>query len=979
MPTCDRRSFVPLAIEAFLQQDHAERELVIVDDGEPVADLIPEDPRIHYHRLDRRTVLGTKRNLACEAARGEILLHWDDDDWYPADRVSRQVAALAATGAEVCGTRTLLFHDPVTARAWCYEYPERARPWVAGSSLAFSRTFWTGHPFDAVPTGEDTRLLWRSGSRRIAAIGGPPLLVVTLHARNTTRTRTSGSRWTPVPVADVVAAMGEETADRYRAAARPSALRTASRPAPDRPAARPSPATARTAAGTPPPSSQAGIRPPAVTIAIPYHGCRRYVRRAVVSALEQTFRDTRVVVVNDADPVPPWDLLADIADPRLVRFDLACNGGRYFADAVVLGASASPYFVVQDADDWSEPTRVERLLEAVTAAGADAAVSASAVHRPGAGPAAGVVVRPRFATEPITERARHLCDHHGLFTREALLRLGGCYGGLRIGYDTLVMNLLLMTGRVIYVDDVLYHRTVRPDSLTRAPVTGFGSPARSAALAEVQRRHGLAFRAHRLHAQGALTRTELLDRVRALTDGQVEDEDRRRLRAEVVRLQQQLAAPPGDHPAAHPGTRPATATRPRTPTVADLLWSRELPWDDGWTLPRSTAVEIVEQLRRSGAREVLEAGSGASTVVLAAQAVRTGGRVVSLEHEPRYAERTTGLLRRWGLEEAAEVRLSPLVPRTCGRDRYPWYADPPEGRWDAVVVDGPPQRFGRQAALFAVADSLADRWQLLLHDAHREHERRCLQLWREHFHLQSTVHDTDDQGLAVLRPEDRPTSALPVEGLGISVLTGHRPELFRRTMEALVDHAGDLLRTSPVVVLVNGSDPVTERYARTLDFVDDVVAVPGRPAPVGPAASWAVTALLARAEVSFLLHLEDDWLACSLDDTWAARAAGILREDDAVGQVRLRHRGDRVLSRHMVTGRPIVWEEADGHARSPSAHFTFNPSLIRARQAHLLFPCSDEAEAQRRFVRGGWATVQQSPGVFRHIGDGDSLRRRLRR
>ena len=61
---------------------------------DPVGDLIPADPRIRYLRETPRRVLGDKRNRLCELARGEIIVHWDDDDWHGRDRIARQVAAL---------------------------------------------------------------------------------------------------------------------------------------------------------------------------------------------------------------------------------------------------------------------------------------------------------------------------------------------------------------------------------------------------------------------------------------------------------------------------------------------------------------------------------------------------------------------------------------------------------------------------------------------------------------------------------------------------------------------------------------------------------------------------------------------------------------------------------------------------------------------------------------------------------------------
>src|SRR5712691_6677735 len=102
MPTADRRGFVPRAVACFLAQDYAERELIILDDGaDSVADLVPNDERVTYLRVDARLPLGTKRNRCIEASRGELIMHWDDDDWHAAHRISVQVAQLQAQQAEV--------------------------------------------------------------------------------------------------------------------------------------------------------------------------------------------------------------------------------------------------------------------------------------------------------------------------------------------------------------------------------------------------------------------------------------------------------------------------------------------------------------------------------------------------------------------------------------------------------------------------------------------------------------------------------------------------------------------------------------------------------------------------------------------------------------------------------------------------------------------------------------------------------------
>ena len=131
MPTANRRRFVPGAIAQFLAQDYADAELVILDDGEDsVADLIPQDTRIRYLRTPRYKTLGAKRNAACEAARGDVILHWDDDDWYAPNRVRLQVDALRDSDADACGIDRALFVDPRMPAAWEYMYPASGTPWV---------------------------------------------------------------------------------------------------------------------------------------------------------------------------------------------------------------------------------------------------------------------------------------------------------------------------------------------------------------------------------------------------------------------------------------------------------------------------------------------------------------------------------------------------------------------------------------------------------------------------------------------------------------------------------------------------------------------------------------------------------------------------------------------------------------------------------------------------------------------------------
>jgi hypothetical protein len=209
MPTADRRPFVPRAVRQFLAQDYPNKELVILDDGaDGVADLVPDDPRVRYLRHAGRMPLGTKRNDCVRASRGELIMHWDDDDWMAPRRIRCQVEALLASGAEVCGLRRALFHDPGTGRTWLYEYPAGARPWLIGGTLLYRLDFWRRAPFPAVNAGEDTRFLWAHALERVAEPDDFTFYVALIHPGNTSPKLPQGDYWSAWP-GDVAQLMGD--------------------------------------------------------------------------------------------------------------------------------------------------------------------------------------------------------------------------------------------------------------------------------------------------------------------------------------------------------------------------------------------------------------------------------------------------------------------------------------------------------------------------------------------------------------------------------------------------------------------------------------------------------------------------------------------------------------------------------------------------------------------------------------------------
>ena len=212
MPTADRRWFVQRALAYFLRQDYRDRELLVLDDGEDrVEDLMPDDGRVRYVGLDRRLVLGAKRNRACELARGEVIVHWDDDDWQAPGRISYQVGELASHGAELCGPNRALYFDPRVGRAWQYEYAGHST-WVAGNALCYQREAWERRRFPEVAVGEDNSFVWGRRGRPPLVHADHRFLVALVHAANASPKVTRGTYWHPRQLDEVRTLLGADWA-----------------------------------------------------------------------------------------------------------------------------------------------------------------------------------------------------------------------------------------------------------------------------------------------------------------------------------------------------------------------------------------------------------------------------------------------------------------------------------------------------------------------------------------------------------------------------------------------------------------------------------------------------------------------------------------------------------------------------------------------------------------------------------------------
>ena len=69
--------------------------LVLDDSAEPSALLArDDDSRLRYFHQRLGASIGAKRNALIEAARGEVIVHFDDDDYYAPNYIAEMLSYL---------------------------------------------------------------------------------------------------------------------------------------------------------------------------------------------------------------------------------------------------------------------------------------------------------------------------------------------------------------------------------------------------------------------------------------------------------------------------------------------------------------------------------------------------------------------------------------------------------------------------------------------------------------------------------------------------------------------------------------------------------------------------------------------------------------------------------------------------------------------------------------------------------------------
>lgn len=129
--------------------------------------------------------------------------------------------------------------------------------------------------------------------------------------------------------------------------------------------------------------SQLGAGQATIDILIPAYNCEKYIKKCLVSLLEQTYKNLRIVVVDDGSTDSTAKIVQYMQKEHgnIVLYHKANEGSISKTRNFLLTKIESPLFTFFDSDDYAEPKYIEELYRLLTCYNADMSLCGKLRHR----------------------------------------------------------------------------------------------------------------------------------------------------------------------------------------------------------------------------------------------------------------------------------------------------------------------------------------------------------------------------------------------------------------------------------------------------------------------------------------------------------------------------------------------------------------------------------------------------------------------
>lgn len=191
-PTYERKKLFYMAIRNFQEFNYPKDKLewIILDDSkESMKDIIPRDKRIHYIHVKNRYNIPKKRNVLVSYASSDIIMHMDDDDYYPPESILARVKILLKykdKGIECVGCSTIGIYNILNKFSTLSSDGDTA---LSEASMGYFKSFWEERGFDEEETTGEYRGFIFKRFEKIIDIPYSFVIIAFTHKTNTTDMR----------------------------------------------------------------------------------------------------------------------------------------------------------------------------------------------------------------------------------------------------------------------------------------------------------------------------------------------------------------------------------------------------------------------------------------------------------------------------------------------------------------------------------------------------------------------------------------------------------------------------------------------------------------------------------------------------------------------------------------------------------------------------------------------------------------------
>lgn len=202
-----------------------------------------------------------------------------------------------------------------------------------------------------------------------------------------------------------------------------------------------------------------------VSIIITAYNVEKYIKDAIDSCINQTYKDLEIVIVEDCSTDSTKRIIEQYNDPRIKIIQHEKNLGCGLAKRSGIEAVTGEYFILLDADDWLDIHFIEHAVKNALQTGADIIMGEYVKYNSDSEPTI-IRIQPEIliGNDKLLKQQVHVTANNKLIRTE--LRDKICWSERRYIEDTqTLLPILYYANKVSCIDKLCFHYRYNENSL----------------------------------------------------------------------------------------------------------------------------------------------------------------------------------------------------------------------------------------------------------------------------------------------------------------------------------------------------------------------------------------------------------------------------------------------------------------------------------------------------------------------------------